>query len=298
MLLDAAAPADPLLDVAGSSRVAERAGLDSLWAGDHLVLGDVPLLDAAMTLAAAAAATERITIGTAVFLPSLRPLAWAARQVATLAHLAGPGRLQLGVGVGAGPEEEYLAAGLLRSERGLRTDAFLAALPDLLAGRATPVGPTASVVRLLPAVPMPTVWIGGGSPAALRRTVRFGDGWLAGLVTVAELARGAAGLRELADEAGRPHPRLALVAHAAVTTDSGGAGAAAEAVIAVLRGAYGFPRDRAVQLTLAGSPVQVAEQLAAYGDAGVEQVAVIHHQAPWDRAYDLLAAVAQHLHDH
>jgi len=53
VLLDAAAPFDALGDVAGSARQAERAGLDSLWAGDHLPLGDTPLLDSTLTLAAA-----------------------------------------------------------------------------------------------------------------------------------------------------------------------------------------------------------------------------------------------------
>jgi len=116
VLLDAAAPFDALGNVAGSARHAERAGLDSLWAGDHLLLGDSPLLDSTLTLAAAAV-TSTIAIGSAVFLPSLRPLTWAGRQVATLAHLAA-GRLELGVGAGAGPEQEYRAAGQRRGDRG------------------------------------------------------------------------------------------------------------------------------------------------------------------------------------
>jgi len=37
-------------------------------------------------------------------------------------------------------------------------------------------GDHTTTIRLQPATPMPTVWIGGSSPAALRRTVRFGDG--------------------------------------------------------------------------------------------------------------------------
>ncbi len=80
VLLDAAAPFEPLRDVAGSARYAEQVGLDSLWAGDHLVLGDAPLLDSTLTLAAAAAVTRDMGIGSAVFLPALRPLVWAGRQ--------------------------------------------------------------------------------------------------------------------------------------------------------------------------------------------------------------------------
>jgi len=58
-----------------------------------------PLLDSTLTLAAAAAVTRQIGIGSAVFLPALRPLVWAGRQVATVSHLAA-GRLQLGGGRG------------------------------------------------------------------------------------------------------------------------------------------------------------------------------------------------------
>jgi alkanesulfonate monooxygenase SsuD/methylene tetrahydromethanopterin reductase-like flavin-dependent oxidoreductase (luciferase family) len=49
-----------------------------------------------------------------VYVSSLRPLAWAAKQIASLAHIAGSGRLQLGVGLGGGPEQEYHAAGFGR----------------------------------------------------------------------------------------------------------------------------------------------------------------------------------------
>jgi len=85
VLLDAATPFDVLGDGTGSACHADPAGRDLLWAGDHLLLGDTPLLDSALTLAAAAAVTSTITIRTAVLLPSLHPLAWAGRQVATLA---------------------------------------------------------------------------------------------------------------------------------------------------------------------------------------------------------------------
>lgn len=117
--------------------------------------------------------THTIAIGSAVFLPSLRPLAWTSRQVTTLAHLAA-GRLELGVGAGAGPEQEYRAAGQRRSDRGRRTDEFLEALPHLVAGDPVTVGSgdDTATIGLRPPGPVPTVWIGGSSPAALRRTVR------------------------------------------------------------------------------------------------------------------------------
>jgi len=287
VLLDAAAPFDALGDVAGSARYAERAGLDSLWAGDHLLLGENPLLDSTLTLAAAAAVTRTIAIGSAVFLPSLRPLAWADRQVATLAHLAS-GRLELGVGAGAGPEQEYRAAGQLRRDRGQRTDEFLEALPRLLAGGPVTVGSgdDTATIRLRPVTPMPTVWIGGSSPAALRRTVRFGDGWLGALLTPVEFGRTRDRLRELPDAAGRPAPHLGLVTHAAIART--GHRSLEEAAAAVLRRNYGLPQEHAEQLAVAGTPAEVAHHLAEYVALGVEHIVVINDCTPWWQACDLL----------
>ncbi len=222
VLVDAAAPVDVRRDVhrdvPAAARYAESVGLDSLWAGDHLAMGSVPLLDCTLVLAAAAAATARVLLGTAVFVPSLRPPVWAAKQIATLIVLAGERPLQLGVAVGAGQDEEFRAAGFVRGDRARRTDEFLQALPALLSGdRIALPGPDGPVeVQLAPPVPPPVLWLGGTSPTALRRAVRFGDGWLAGLVTVEQFAAVARQLAEFAERGGRTRPRLGVVAHAAI----------------------------------------------------------------------------------
>jgi Luciferase-like monooxygenase len=135
VLPDSVSPGEALPDVAGLARVAEAAGLDGVWAEDTFPAGDRPVLDATLTLAVAAAVTSRISVGFAIFVPSLRPLGWAARQVASLQHHAS-GRLQLGVGIGGGRSaSEYLAVGMRLQDRAARTDDFLRLLPDLLGGR-------------------------------------------------------------------------------------------------------------------------------------------------------------------
>jgi len=63
-------------------------------------------------LGAAAAATEEIEVGSAIFVPSLRNLAWALKQVATLQLLA-RGRFQLGVGLGAPATRSTVSPGSL-----------------------------------------------------------------------------------------------------------------------------------------------------------------------------------------
>jgi len=212
------APEEGLPDVAGLARLAERAGLDCLWAEDRLLAGQLPVLDSTLTLAAAAAVTDRIAIGFSIYVPSLRPLAWAAKQIASLQHIAGSGRLRLGVGLGGGSAAEYQAAGWHREHRARRTDEFLRLLPGLLSGKPTPIpgAPGSAEISLRPAMPVPPLWIGGQSTAALRRAVRFGDGWLSGLQTPREFAASAARLGELSEEAGRPRPRLGICLHAAI----------------------------------------------------------------------------------
>ncbi|MFD0656283.1 LLM class flavin-dependent oxidoreductase [Thermocatellispora tengchongensis] len=150
------------LDVRVAARHAEQAGLDGVWLGDHLATG-APTLDITVGLATAAAVTERVTIGASVFVPAIRPVAWAAKQVASLQYVSG-GRLVLGVGSGGG-EEQWAAAGVPYKQRGRRTDTALELLPRLLAGEAVRLAdePGRPVVTLAPAVPVPPIWVGNAS---------------------------------------------------------------------------------------------------------------------------------------
>jgi alkanesulfonate monooxygenase SsuD/methylene tetrahydromethanopterin reductase-like flavin-dependent oxidoreductase (luciferase family) len=284
-------PGTPLPDLAGLARIAEEVGLDGVWVADRLAAGELSVLDSGLSLAVAATVTSSIAIGYAVYVPSLRPLAWAAKQVATLQHIAG-GRLQLGVALGGGGDAEYLAAGFRRSDRARRTDEFLALLPAVLAGQPVPHEPGASggdSIRLLPTVPVPPLWIGGTSLPALRRTVRFGDGWLSGLQTPREFAASRQRLLELSDEAGRPRPMTGIGLHAAIGT--GPDRDLAEVTAGMLNSMYGVPADRAREVAIAGTPAQVASQLAPYAEAGADLIVVVCDPAPSPKSWELLAEV-------
>jgi alkanesulfonate monooxygenase SsuD/methylene tetrahydromethanopterin reductase-like flavin-dependent oxidoreductase (luciferase family) len=284
-------PGTPLPDIAGLARFAEQAGLDGVWVGDRLAAGELSVLDSGLSLAVAAAVTSSIAVGYAIYVPSLRPLAWAAKQVATLQHIAG-GRLQLGVAVGGGGDAEYLAAGFRRSDRARRTDEFLSLLPGALAGRPLPDGSGASgggAIRLLPTVLVPPLWIGGTSLPALRRAVRFGDGWLSGLQTPREFAASRQRLFELSDEAGRPRPLTGIGLHAAIGTSSDRD--LAEMTAGLMRSMYGVPTERAREVAIAGTPAQVASQLAPFVEAGADLIVVVCDPEPSPEAWELLADV-------
>lgn len=257
--------------VVQAARRAEELGFDAGWAGDHL-WGGVPFLDSGMALAAAAAVTERLTLGFSVMLLGLRQPAWAAKQLQSLHALSG-GRLVLGVGVGGEYPEEFEAAGVPVSQRGKRVDETLSVLPDLLLGRRVDYDGEAVAVHadpLAPAMPaLPRILIGGRGEVALARTLRFGDGWLPMWLSPEVLSERGARLRELAAQRGRPEPSITLLilVHVDEDLEQSRRDAADH-----LEGQYKLPLHVVERWAALGPRERVAEQLQSYLDVGVSEL--------------------------
>jgi alkanesulfonate monooxygenase SsuD/methylene tetrahydromethanopterin reductase-like flavin-dependent oxidoreductase (luciferase family) len=237
--------------VAEAAQLAEQAGYASIWVGDHLKC-PAPVLDAPTCLAVAATATTRVQVGFSVMLLGMRPLAWAAKQVATLQHLSG-NRVRLGVGVGGEFPQEYEAADVPLARRGARLDQALTLLPQFLA--------PGTEHSLEPSAPMPPVLIGGRSDRAVERAAQFGDAWLPMWVSPETLAQRAERLAQLSQARGRPAPGLSLLVLAHVDDDSS---RAREQADAHLRGQYGMGLERVERWTPCGSAGAVAEFLEPY----------------------------------
>jgi alkanesulfonate monooxygenase SsuD/methylene tetrahydromethanopterin reductase-like flavin-dependent oxidoreductase (luciferase family) len=242
-----------------AAKLAEEVGLDAVWVGDHLRM-PAPGYDSTVALGAVAASTERVGLGFAVMLLGLRQPAWAAKQLTTIDALA-PGRLLLGVGVGGEFPEEFEALGLSATRRGRLLDDALATLPDWLEGRSTPpLAPTISQ--------MPPIYVGGRGEPALQRAARVGDYWLPIWLTPDKLKDRMIRLAELAEQAGRPTPKLALALSVHIDADEG---VAREQAANCTQGMYGTDFERFEQYTPYGSAERVAEQIAAYIEVGVEE---------------------------
>jgi alkanesulfonate monooxygenase SsuD/methylene tetrahydromethanopterin reductase-like flavin-dependent oxidoreductase (luciferase family) len=272
------------LDLRSAARYAEDAGLDSVWMGDHLATG-VATVDATIGLATAAAVTERVAIGVSVYVPAVRPLAWAAKQVASLQYVSGE-RVILGIGSGGG-EAQWQAAQVPFAERGRRTDRALRALPGLLAGESVSIDSGGPVVQLAPAVARPRFWVGNDSAVARRRAAQLGDGWFPSLVPVEDVATGREHLAELADSYGRPLPTIAIGGVAAVGADD----AQLRELAAGISGGYGMPFERALSLPLAGSAEQAADRLGRYAEAGASHAVLGVAGSDWRTQVDHLVAV-------
>ncbi|MGH3051063.1 MAG: LLM class flavin-dependent oxidoreductase [Gaiellaceae bacterium] len=242
-----------------TARQAEALDFDAVWVGDHLHVPS-PVYDATVALSAAAATTSRIKLGFGVMLLGLRQPAWVAKQLTTIDALA-PGRLLLGVGVGGEFPAEFEALGLNVKHRGRLLDQALAELPDWLQGRSTPaLAPTISAP--------PPLWIGGRSDAALQRAARVGDGWLTTWMSTERLRESRSALAAYAEAFGRPTPALGLAVSVHVDANEGRAREAAEDYTQAM---YGMPLERVARYTPIGDAERVAERLAAYARAGVEE---------------------------
>jgi alkanesulfonate monooxygenase SsuD/methylene tetrahydromethanopterin reductase-like flavin-dependent oxidoreductase (luciferase family) len=170
---------------AGVARRVEEAGWDALLVWDHVVeQKDVhrDIADPWILLTAAALATSRIRLGTAITPVARRRPAKLAREVTTLDRLTG-GRMILGVGLGAPVHDEYATFGDTTDTRVLaeRLDESLHALDLLWSGeRVTYRGNQVTIddVAFLPTPvqrPRVPIWVGGLWPhkAPMRRAARW-----------------------------------------------------------------------------------------------------------------------------
>lgn len=256
----------------------ESSGYDSLWVTDHLAF-HVPVTDALALLAFAASITERVTLGTSVYLLPLRSAIATAKQAASVDMLS-QGRLVLGVGVGGEYAPEFEAAGVPVSTRGARTDETIPLLRRLWtekrvehAGRFARFGPLQVAPRPVQRAG-PPIWVGGRSPAAMRRAGRLGDGYLSHMATPEHYAANLEAIAAAARDAGRPRVDFATAAFFFTWIDDSEE-KAARAASAELERIYARPFGEAVRrYCLLGPPDAVRARMQEYIDAGVRHFVI------------------------
>jgi probable F420-dependent oxidoreductase len=248
---------------------ADRLGFESIWMAEHLVLpvamrgqlvpgeehapipASTPVFDAVAYLSFVAGQTERIRLGTNVYLLAIRHPFVGARAFATLDVVSG-GRAECGVGAGW-LETEWDAVGLDPRARGRRLDEAMGVCRRLWSddviehhGEFYDFEPVMfepkPVQTRLPLV------VGGESRRALRRAAELGDGWIGMFHTPESAAEQVAVLRELEDAAGRP--------------------------------------DRPVHVTVMGS-VESDDDVARWQATGVDRLMVV----PWRRSPEAVDAI-------
>ncbi|MFI1919530.1 LLM class flavin-dependent oxidoreductase [Nocardia sp. NPDC020380] len=269
---------------------AEDAGFDSVW------IGDSPLartrVDPLPLLAAAAATTSRVQLGTAALTATLRHPLLGAHTAATVDQLSA-GRLVLGVGAGFPlPESraEFSALGISFDERVGRLDETVAIWRASWSGAAGFDGRYWSLDDLSAALPAashagPPVWLAGSDTSrVVRRVARHYDGWLPFLPSVDAYARAWTAIGDLTD---RP---ITAAMYATINLDPDAAKARAELDGYVQR-YYRRPLDQmaTVQAYFGGSAEECTDWLHRYLDAGAEHLVLRLGTLDAQRQLDALA---------
>jgi alkanesulfonate monooxygenase SsuD/methylene tetrahydromethanopterin reductase-like flavin-dependent oxidoreductase (luciferase family) len=183
------------VDIRDMAQSAEQVGFDSVWIPDHLVfrMPDTPpegFWECGTTLAALAASTSRVTLGTLVVATSFRNPALLAKMADTIDEISG-GRLILGLGAGY-HDPEYYAYGYPTDHRYSRFKEALEIVHGLLhEGRINYAGRYYQTLEceLRPRGPRPhgpPLMIGTQGTKMLELTARYADiwnGWLAPLTS-------------------------------------------------------------------------------------------------------------------
>jgi probable F420-dependent oxidoreductase len=255
---------------------AESLGFESAWTMEQ-ILGATPFLGPIETMTYAAACTERLRLGCVVFVTPLHSPVHLAKSLSTLDQLS-LGRLEVGVGTG-GRSRMFSAFGVdpstlvARFNEGLEVMKALWSEPRVtFKGRFWQLEGAAMEPKPFQK-PWPPIWFGGSHPAALRRAVKYGDGFFgAGSQTTAQFAEQVKVVREALAQSGRPAAefRIAKRVYIAVHDDDIHARERISAALGQLYGYFGLRGMEAVAVY--GPPDACAKGLREVAEAGAETI--------------------------
>jgi len=259
---------------------AEAAGFDSVWIGDSLTAR--PRHEPLTLLAAVAARTRRVQLGTAVLLPVLRNPVVLAHVVGTLDRVA-EGRVILGVGIAADNppiRREFAAAGVpfeRRIGRLLETLEICRALWTRDHVSFSGKHFTLEDVTMEPKPHRaggPPIWIGGSGPTALREAARW-DAWFPTGPSVEFFAEHFPAIQAAARAAGRKPDAVIGAAYVTVALDANAA-AAEQRLDTFLETYYAAPAAsiRARQATYAGPIEGCVEWMQRWIAAGCRHLMI------------------------
>jgi probable F420-dependent oxidoreductase len=224
------------------AQACDAAGFDYVAVCDHVAIPrsradtmSTTWYDTIATLGWLAGVTERVRLLSHVYVAAYRHPLQTAKAFATLDALSG-GRAILGVGAGH-VEEEFNALGVSFADRGTLTDEAIDQVRVALADE-WGAGDLGQRPRPVQAGGVP-IWVGGSSPAAIRRAAARGDGWLPQGPPKEGMKPAIARIRELRAATGRDSQPFTI-------------------------GAFGPP----------GPPEKVAASIPYFEDLGVDQVQV------------------------
>jgi probable F420-dependent oxidoreductase len=271
--------ADGAFDPAGFRTYMARAealGFESAWTQEQ-VLSTKPNMGPIEAMTYAAACTERIRLGCVVFVTPLHSPVHLAKSLSTLDQLS-RGRIEVGVGTGGGGRmfsafEVDPTSLVARFTEGLRLMKALWTEPRVtFDGRFWQLEGAAMEPKPFQK-PHPPIWFGANHPAALRRAVRYGDGFFgAGSTTTARFAEQVTIVREALAEAGRDPSSFGIAKRVYIAVDDD-ADRARRRVADGLQQLYSyFGLSGLEAVAVSGPPDACVEGVREVAEAGAELI--------------------------
>lgn len=300
------ASASRLID---GSRMCEELGFESVWVRDHLLWhphgmekAGLKFVEPLITLAAIAAVTKKMILGTAVLIPVRWPLK-LSQDLASLSYMAG-GRVIAGIGLGSTPAE-LTAAGLKGEERVeiLRETVEICRL-IWKENNASYKGKIFSfddaTIEPKPVEPIP-FYYGGSTRASIRRVAEYCDGWIAGRVPMATFDDRLKYLRSLTER------NIALANIPIVCIEKDRAKAFARVNVEELAGSSEGSKhwvkppsgrfstiEDLEGLLIAGNPDDCAKEIEKFRQRGIEHL-VLDLRLQYDRYEEILRLISEEL---
>lgn len=269
---------------------AETLGFHSAWT-QEAVLGPAPTLAPLELMTFAAACTERLRLGCAVFVSPLHNPVHLAKGISTLDQLS-RGRVEIGVATGGRSRmfsafEVEPAHLIARFTEGLRLMKACWTEPRITFGGRFWQLDGAAVEPKPFQKPYPPLWIGGNHPTAVRRAVRYGNGFFgAGSSTTAQFAQQVHVLREALSEAGQDPStfQIAKRVYIVIDDDDTRARERVEAGLTQIYGSAGL-----IAVAVYGRPEACIAGLREVAEAGAELIQ-LHPLGDSARQMERLAA--------
>ena len=300
------ASASRLID---GSRMCEELGFESVWVRDHLLWhphgmekAGLKFVEPLITLAAIAAVTKKMILGTAVLIPVRWPLK-LSQDLASLSFMAG-GRVIAGIGLGSMPAE--LTAGGLKGEERVE---ILRETVEICRhiwkeNNASYKGKIFSfddvTIEPKPVEPIPFFY-GGSTRASIRRVAEYCDGWIAGRVPMATFDDRLKYLRSLTER------NIALANIPIVCIEKDRARAFARVNVEELAGSSEGSKhwvkppsgrfstiEDLEGLLIAGNPDDCAKEIEKFRQRGIEHL-VLDLRLQYDRYEEILRLISEEL---
>ena len=260
--------------VTTAAKKCEEMGLHSFWTIDRIAYDN---LEPFTLLAAAAAVTKKIRIGTSVFLAGLRHPALLAKSVATLDFLSS-GRVTLGIGFGS-RANDFAAVEIPFEHRGGRAEEAIKLVKRLCSeegvthkGRFFQVENLTIGPRPIQS-PHPPIWMGGSADVVLRRVARLADGYICGSSAIHDFPSVWEKISSFAVSAGRDPGKIEKAGLTFMAIDDNKA-RAVEACAAYLQRYYGAVRMDVEKHLLVGPPEACAERIRSLFSKGPDTLII------------------------